>query len=134
MPEMSTQEGERIAIETAIWLEALLFGGSAEELIKMSLTGRVRLVGTEVQITRLLEVLRDRLGFSEAALREVRGFVEDQVEIVTPGPQPAAGVLEPLPPILQAARHGSVTAIATTGRSSLLSLESFEGIPIVSMA
>ena len=29
---MSETEGERIAIETAIWLEALLFGGSAEEL------------------------------------------------------------------------------------------------------
>lgn len=131
---MSETEGERIAIETAIWLEALLFGGSAEELVKMAMTGRVRLVCSEAQIDRLLAVLRDRLQFSATALAEVRILVEDLVELVVPAALPAAGVPEDLPPILYTARVGAVSAIATTGRSNLLALESFEGIPIVSMA
>ena len=41
---MSESGTERIAIETALWLEALLFGGTAEELVKMSLTSRVQLI------------------------------------------------------------------------------------------
>ena len=131
---MSESGTERIAIETALWLEALLFGGTAEELVKMSLTGRVQLISSRVQLDKRIQVLRERLDFSEAALDQVRRFVEDQVEIVELGEAPAAGIPENLPPILRAARIGSAHAIATTDRSNLLSLETFEGIPIVSMA
>ena len=124
---------DRIAVEAAVWLEALLYGGPAEELVKMGLTGRIHIISTDLEVERLLAALCRRLGFSEAAAAEVRTFIEDCAEILPVVTPPAAGQPDETPSILQAARAAEVNAIATTGRSRLLELGDFEGIPIVSV-
>ena len=125
---------EKIAVDTAIWLEALLYGGSAEELIKMAITHKVELIMTEPQFDDLAQALSNSLQFSVEAIAQVRRFIEECAEIL-PGRalQPASGAHE-LPEILHLARESDASAIATTERSILVQMGDFEGIPIVVVA
>jgi predicted nucleic acid-binding protein len=125
---------DKIAVDTAIWLKALLFGGSAEELIKMSLTGKVEVLTTDVQFADLARVLSERLGFSETAIAEVRIFMESATTLVEAPALPAAGPGENLSPLLRVARESQVSAIATCDRSKLMGMNEFEGIPIVTVS
>ena len=71
-----------VVVGARIWLTGLMFGGVAEELLKTGISRRQRLLTTERSVQELTVVLRDRLGFSEPALDQVRQFVNDCAEIV----------------------------------------------------
>ncbi len=125
---------DRIAVDTAIWLKALLFGGSAEELIKMAVTGKVEILTTEAQFEDLKRVLQDRLNFSDTAVAEIREFMESATTLVKTPEEPAAGPGERLSPLLQAARLSNVSAIATSDGARFMGIQDFEGIPIVTVS
>ncbi len=133
----TTTPVDKIAVDTSIWLKALLFGGSAEELIKMSLTGKVEVLTTDIQFADLALVLREKLGFSATAIAEVKLFMESATTIIKTSDEPAAGPAAGpggvLSPLLRAARESQVNAIATSERSKLMGLDEFEGIPIVTV-
>lgn len=135
MPKTKTSEPvDKIAVDTAIWLKALLFGGSAEELIKMAVTGKVEILTTEAQFEDLKQVLQNRLNFSDTAVAEVRTFMETATTLVKTPEEPAAGPGERLSPLLRAARHSKVSAIATSDGARFAGIEDFEGIPIVTVS
>ena len=125
---------DRIAVDTSIWLKALLFGGSAEELINLALTGKVEILTTETQFADLANILSHRLKFSETSIAEVRKFIESVATIVRVATEPAAGPGDEMSTLLRAARDSQATAIATSDNSKLNSLEEFEGIPIVTVS
>ena len=125
---------DRIAVDISIWLRALFFGGSAEELIKMALTGKVEILTTEVQFDHLAAVLRQKLGFSEAAIGEVRRFMESATTLLPSPAAPATGPAADISPLLQAARDSQASAIATSHASKLMGMADFEGIPIVTVS
>ncbi|MFT7617562.1 MAG: putative PIN family toxin of toxin-antitoxin system [Planctomycetota bacterium] len=125
---------DRIALDTSLWLKALLFGGSAEELINLAMTGKVEILTTETQFTDLARVLSQRLDFSETAIAEVRNFIASVASIVTVTTEPAAGPGDEMSTLLRAARDSKATAIATSDSSKLNGLKEFEGIPIVTVS
>ena len=121
------QSDEVIAIDTGIWLEGLLYGGSAEELVKMAVTGRVNLISSEGLLDKLARTLERRLGFSEAAIDQVRQFVRECTIMVDDGDVDFEGPH----PVLELAHRAGATAIATTDNSELLRRKTYLGIPIV---
>ena len=124
-------EGETIAVDTAIWLDGLLFGGSSEELVKLGMTGRVRLVTSEILLGELADVLQRKLGYSDAAVREVLRFIREVAEVHDDllDAAPAAGV--PRGAVLDIARRAGATCVATTDGSALAPLDIHDGIPII---
>ena len=135
--------GEVLAVDNGIWLAGLVYGGSAEELIKLGITGRVSLVTCESLLEELVQILRDVLLFSEAAIEQVRVFIDECAEILRDVGSvahlnghravPAAGPFLQHP-VLELATRSQATAIATTERSPLTSLGDWQGIPIIPMA
>lgn len=127
---MSTRE--TIAVDTAVWLESLLFGGASEELVKLAVTGRVRFLTSEALIEQLARSLRTKLGFSDRAVRQVGHFVRSCSDLVPEPdePDPSANG-DKSRALLEAAERGEATLIATTQRAELLRMESHAGIPIV---
>ncbi len=133
-PNAHADPVDKIAVDISIWLRALFFGGAAEELIKMALTGKVEILTTEAQFDDLATVLRQRLGFSEAAIGEVRRFVENATTLLPSPAVPASGPAADISPLLQAARDSRASAIATSHASKLMGMADFEGIPIVTVS
>ncbi|MEZ6197743.1 MAG: PIN domain-containing protein [Planctomycetota bacterium] len=121
-----------IAVDTGVWLEGLLFGGSAEELVRMAVAEQIRLVTCEALILELETILRRRLAFSEAAAQAVVEFVRDCAE-VRPDPGPAAGALDRRALLLNVAERSGADAIFTTDRSRLHRLGRSSSVPVVSI-
>ena len=131
---MSTENpAELIAVDTGIWIEGLLYGGPAEELVKMAVSQSIKLMTCESMLLELSQVLQDGLSFSPAGAREACRFVRDCATVVKDDEGPAAGPNDPRASLLKISVEHGATAIATTERSRLLRLDQHEGIPIVSI-
>lgn len=181
------EPSERIAVDTGVWLHGLLHGGGAEELMKMAVTGKIRLLTSEVLLEELARLVRTNLDFSENAIRELLKTVRDCAVVIplvlssngemtaemggeaaegdhahshasavahaahgaavangTSGHPNGAllvhgaghwnGSSAPLDTILETARRGRATAIATIHRQDLSRLGAYHGIPIVEIA
>lgn len=126
-------ETDLIAIDTGVWLQGLLFGGTAEDLVRMAVIESVRLVTSERLLRDLAEVLAAPLAFSAAAIDEVLRFVRD-CTLVIDDDEEARVQGDGAPALLRVARRAQASAIATTERSPLLALRAFDGIPIVAVA
>jgi predicted nucleic acid-binding protein len=123
----------RIAVDTGVWLDGMMRGGPAEELVKLAVTGKVRLITSEAMIGHLTTTLEQKLSFSPKATAELVRMVRDCSDVVpdlapAAGPSPAASVRDS---VLEVAKRGKVDAIATIHRPELAKMGNFEGIPII---
>ena len=123
--------GQVVAVDNGIWLDALFFGGSSEDLVRLAIMGRVRLLTSETLLAQLGLVLARRLAFSEPAVAQVFRFVRECSDVL---PDAGANGSEAVHPTLEVASRGQATAIVITQRSRLSHLGEFQGIPIVSMS
>lgn len=110
-------DGETIVVDTAVWMDALLFGASSEELVKLGVTGRVRLISSELLLGELADVLQRGLDYSDAAVREVLRFVRDTAHVIDDLDVPAAGISHNI--VFSVARQAGATCVATTEGSRL---------------
>ncbi len=139
---MSAPTPQVLAVDNGVWLSGLIYGGPAEELIQLGVTGGVRLVTTQSMIDSMVRILRDRLNFSEAALEQVVKFVRECAEVledVTTKDGDSGTVLQPASgpgsyAVLDAADRGEASAIAVAGPSPLQQMPAWQGIPIVPLA
>ncbi|HGY93012.1 MAG TPA: hypothetical protein ENK43_17750 [Planctomycetes bacterium] len=139
---MSAPTPQVLAVDNGVWLSGLIYGGPAEELIQLGVTGGVRLVTTQSMIDSMVRILRERLGFSEAALEQVVQFIRECAEVLedtVPPDGDAASTLRPAAgpgeyAVLDAADRGEASAIAVAGPSPLQQMPTWQGIPIVPLA
>ncbi len=139
---MSASTPQVLAVDNGVWLTGLIYGGPAEELIQLGVTGGVTLVTTESMIQSMIRILRDRLGFSEAALEQVVVFIRECAVVLEDTPTPDGDVVPVLQPacgpgayaVLEAANRGEASAIAVAGPSPLQQMPTWQGIPIVPLA
>lgn len=128
-----TTPSELIAVDTGVWIEGLLYGGPAEELVKMAVSSNVVLMTCESMLLELSQVLQDGLSFSPAGAREACRFVRDCATVVNDIEGPAAGSFDARASLVKASVEQGATLIATTERSRLFQLDAPPGIPIVSI-
>jgi predicted nucleic acid-binding protein len=126
-------EIDLIAIDTGVWLEGLLFGGAAEELVRMAVAEQIRLVTSESLVLELCGVLENRLGFSSRAAEAVGDFVRECAEVKA-DLAPASGPgLSRHARILRMAEACDANAILTTERSGLHRLAGESSVPVVAI-
>lgn len=131
---------DRIAVDTGVWLEGLIFGGAAEDLVKGAVLGRVTLLTSEPLLAELVGVLRRDFEFSETAATQLARWVREVSEVVHHAAMVEAGAEADLngsapdcgaAAVLRAAERGGATAIATTHRRAHAALQDHGGIPVV---
>lgn len=71
-----------IAVDTDVWLDALLYGGAGEELVRMALGQGVSLVTSDTLLDELMSQLKTRWDFSDRALFQARRFITDCAEVI----------------------------------------------------
>ena len=106
-----------IAVDTDVWLDALLYGGAGEELVRMAMGSGVSLVTSDTLVDKLLIELKGQLDFSNDALHQARRFITDCSQVIVDD----GGLLATVQDV--AAASGA-TAIASlhAGRTTSLSL------------
>lgn len=121
-----------IAIDTGVWLEGLLFGGAAEELVHMAVAEQIRLITSESLVEDLRSILERRLDFSPRAATAVVAFVRTCAEVL-PDLAPASGPPDPHARLLRLAEASGADAVFTTERSRIHGLAGRSEVPVVSI-
>ena len=126
-----------LAVDNSVWLSGLMYGGSAEELIRCGMAGQVTLVTGKALVAELMRTLRNDLRYSERAVEEVANAIQDCATVyddagVVNGI--AAGPSIGSASILSLAKLAGATAIATMSGTKLERMGEHETIPIVTIA
>ncbi len=106
-----------IVLDTDVWIDALLYGGAGEELVRMALGQGVTLVTSDTLVDDLIIQLRDRLGFSVNALHQARRFVVDCAQVIVDD----AGLLRTAADVASAQGATAIAALSP-GRTTSLAL------------
>jgi putative PIN family toxin of toxin-antitoxin system len=130
----------RAVIDNNLFVSGLLWPGKPGRLLAAVAGGHIRIFITQELLTELREVLQRekfaaRLALKQLTAESALATVHAAARIVQAAPIPAPASLRDLDdlPVLACAVAAGVDAIIT-GDDDLLSLKSFEGIPIVDAA
>jgi uncharacterized protein len=122
----------RIVADTNVYISALNFGGTADEILVLGRTGAVDVFISEPILDEVADVLARKFRWSAARIREARRAIRSFTSMVTP--DEVIDVIredEPDNRILECAVAAEAEAIIT-GDHHLLKLKRFRGIVIVS--
>jgi putative PIN family toxin of toxin-antitoxin system len=123
-----------VTADSNIWVSAFGYGGNPRRLIDMADAGEIRIDISEFIIDEVLRTLREKFEWSAERLQEAA----DQMTVIARkvAPSRTVNVLREDPSdnqILECAAHAKSDYLVT-GDKALLSLGSFEDIPIVRVA
>jgi hypothetical protein len=123
-----------VTADSNIWVSAFGYGGNPRRLIEMADAGEIRIDISEFIIDEVLRTLRDKFEWSAERLQEAA----DQMTAIARkvAPSRTVHVLKEDPAdnhILECAAQAKSDYLVT-GDTGLLSLGSFEDIPIVKVA
>ena len=123
-----------VTADSNIWVSAFGFGGNPRRLIEMADAGEIRIDISEFIIDEVLRTLRDKFEWSAERLQEAADQMTGIARKVVPSR--TVDVLKEDPAdnrILECAAQAKSDYLVT-GDIGLLSLGSFEDIPIVKVA
>lgn len=124
----------RVVFDTNVLVAALVFpGGQGDAALRRVVEGRDQLVLSRAILGELLEVLGRKFARDAEELAHVAVFVSDLATVVAPKRRLRVAKDDPDNRILECALAGKAQAIVT-GDKGLLALESFEGIPLMTLA
>ena len=124
----------RVVFDTNVLVAALVFpGGQGDAALRRVVEGRDQLVLSRAILGELLEVLGRKFARDAEELAHVAVFVSDLATVVAPRRRLRVVRDDPDNRILECAQAGKAQAIVT-GDKGLLALESFEGIPLMTLA
>lgn len=122
-------------LDTNVYISAVLFGGPPANLLALARAGIIELIVSPPILKEIVGVLRHKFGFTAsqatAVVREIQSVAQ------TIGPTTRLTVIredEPDNRVLECAVAGGAHFIASGDRRHLLSLKTFEGIPICTPA
>jgi putative PIN family toxin of toxin-antitoxin system len=123
----------RVVADTNIYISAIVFGGTCEEILALARAGVVELFFSPAIQKELRSVLRRTFGWPESQVREALAEVSALTSLVRP-PVRLSGILacEQDHRILECALAAKVDFLVTGDKQHLQPLKTFRGIPIVS--
>lgn len=130
----------RIVLDTNVVLSALLWRGTPYRLLEaIRQQQHVQLVSSAALVAELADVLTrpktaKRLAVIEKSAREVLADYLEAVELVEPTSVPRVVPTDPDDDHVIAAAVTAHASLIVSGDSDLLSMESYQGIPIVAAA
>lgn len=120
----------RVLLDTNVVLSAILTDGRARTLLRSVIRGERTVVTSPFLLNELEGLLVRKFGFTAEAARATRMEFEALAEVVDPKDVPRVSRDEDDDHVLAAALTGAVDALVT-GDGDLLTLGTYEGIPIV---
>jgi putative PIN family toxin of toxin-antitoxin system len=120
----------RVLLDTNVVLSAILTDGRARTLLRSVIRGERTVVTSPFLLNELEGLLVRKFGFTAEAARATRMEFEALAEVVDPKDVPRVSRDEDDDHVLPAALTGAVDALVT-GDGDLLTLGTYEGIPIV---
>jgi uncharacterized protein len=124
----------KVVFDTNIYISALITqGGRAEEAWMLALEGRVEVYTSAAILSETAGKLREKFHWDDEWIKRAVRHIAVVARVVKPDARFAILKDEPDNRILECARHTGAEVIVT-GDRHLLSLVSFEGIRIVTLA
>lgn len=122
----------KAVFDTNIFISAIIFGGNPKYCLELARKGEIKLISSRAILLELAKKLREKFLWEEGQIAElVEGLL---VFIYLVSPRKNLNVIKEDADnrILECALEGTVGFIVSGDKKHLLSLEKFEGIPIVS--
>ncbi len=125
----------RVVLDTNVYISAALFGGPPANLLALARAGVIELIVSPPIIKEISGVLRHKFGFTASQTSTVVREIQSLARTVDP-PSRLRVIQEDDPDnrVLECAVAGEAQFIASGDRRHLLSLKTFEGIPICTPA
>ena len=124
----------KAVFDTNIYMSALITqGGRAEEAWLLAVDGRVEIYTSAATLAEMAGKLREKFHWEDEWIKRAVRHIAVVARVVKPDARLVILKDEPDNRILECARHAGAEVIVT-GDRHLLSLESFEGIRIVTLA
>ena len=124
----------KAVFDTNIYISALITkGGRAEEAWLLAVEGRVEVYTSAAILTETAGKLREKFHWEDEWIKKAVRHIAVVARVVKPGFRLAILKDRPDNRILECARHAGAEVIVT-GDRHLLSITSFEGIRIVTLA
>ncbi len=124
----------RVVFDTNVLVAALVFpGGQGDAALRRVIEGKDQLVLSRAILDELLEVLGRKFARDAEELAHVAVFFTDLATVVAPKRRLHVVKDDPDNRILECALAGSAQA-TVTGDKGLLALDSFEDIPLMTLA
>ena len=125
----------KIVLDTNLFISILLRSPALLPLHKLIREGKIRLIMSPAQIAELTEVLhRPKFGFDKIEMTELLDWLHAEALFVTPEPLDKPVSRDPKDDFLLAAAVSGEADALLSGDRDLLILESFGGIPILSVS
>lgn len=121
-----------VVFDTNIFISAIIFGGNPRRCLELARNGEVELFSSRAILLELAEKLREKFLWDETEIREVIEGLLIFGRVVSPEKKVKKAKDEDDNRILECALEAKADFIVSGDKKHLLSLEKFEGIPIIS--
>lgn len=123
----------KVVFDTNIFISAIIFGGNPRQCLELAREGGIRLVVTKLILLELSSKLRDKFFWSEREIKYVLEGLAVFAEVIDHKQRVNIIKEEKMDnEILACAKEARANFIVSGDKKHLLSLHSFEGIPIIS--
>jgi len=124
-----------VALDTNVYISAILFGGTPEKIRKLSKEKKIELLVSEAIIAEVAEVLRKKFNWESWQISQVINDIRETATLVIPH-QTLSVVKkdEDDNRILECGVEGKAQYIISGDKRHLLSLKQYQGIRILSPA
>ena len=123
----------KVAVDTNIYISAVLFGGKPEEIRKFARGGKIELLISEITLAEIADVLKRKLNWFDWQISELIKDIRNITILVTPTlPLSVIKKDEPDNRVLECAVEGKAQYIVSGDEHHLQPLKEYQGIQILS--
>lgn len=123
---------KRVVFDTNIFISAIIFGGNPRQCFELARTGGVELLLSRAILLEFARKLRDKFLWNDSEIKELIEGILVFARLISPEKKIKIAKDEDDNRILECALKGKADFIVSGDKKHLLSLEKFEGIPIIS--
>ena len=123
----------KVVLDTNVYISAILFGGSCEEILKLAGQGSFELIISKNIIVEIESVLKEKFKWSKNKISETLTFIRGVAVVINP--EISLSVIKNDPSddkIIECAVAAKANYIVTGDRNHLLPIKEYKGIKIMS--
>jgi len=122
---------QKVVFDTNIFISAIIFGGNPRQCLELARKGEIELIGSRAILLELSRKLSDKFLWEDPQVTELIEGLLVFTRLASPKKKIRVIKEEADNRILECALEGKANFIVSEDKKHLLSLEKFEGIPIV---